>query len=363
MTDIFICPGKYIQGEGALKELGASIDHYGTKCIVIASHSALKQNEQDLKEGFSGKEIIFENFSGKECCKREIKRVVNLCKDKGIEFVVGFGGGKPQDMAKAVAFKLGYLPVIIIPTIASSDAPTSALSVIYDEGGSFDEYWFYKQNPNIVLVDTGIIAKAPARFLVAGMGDGLATYFEAQACIQSGGLSIAGGSATNLAPIIADLCYDILLNYGVLAKEANEKNIVTPALDKVVEANTLLSGLGFENNGVASAHGIHDGLTILKDVHHVLHGEKVGFCTIAQLVLEGQSSETCKTVIQFCHTVGLPITLAELGITKNVSEKIKKVSESVNWDIAKNHSFEVTAHTIYNAIIFADYLGQNIVTV
>ena len=99
-------------------------------------------------------------------------------------------------------------PVIVAPAIASTDAPSSALSVIYTAAGDFKRYVFYRANPNVVLVDTGLVVQAPVR-----------------------------------------LCYETLPNYGVLAKPACEAKIVTPALERVVEANTLLSGLGFERGG------------------------------------------------------------------------------------------------------------------
>ena len=38
----------------------------------------------------------------------------------------------------------------------------------------------------MVLVDTLVIAKAPAKLLVAGKGNGMATYFEARICRASG---------------------------------------------------------------------------------------------------------------------------------------------------------------------------------
>lgn len=360
MSNIFVSPGRYAQGEGALKELGGYIDYYGPKCLVIASNSALTQYIDELKQGLTDKDLIIENFGKKECSREEIERLTVLGKEKNIDFVVGFGGGKPQDVAKAVACKLGYIPVVIIPTIVASDAPTPALSVIYKEDGSFDEYWLYKQNPNIVLVDTGIIAKSPARYLVAGMGDALATKFEADACVQSGHRAVNGGYATSLARSVSDLCYDILIKYGPMAKESNEKNVVTPALEKIVEVNTLLSGLGCENNGCAAAHAIHDGLTILDDVHHYLHGEKVGFCTIVQLVLEGRSPDLIEEIVNFCFQVELPITLNQLGITEDIETKIRKVSESVS-DWVHNHPFEVTPKKIFNSIMMADHLGQKFV--
>jgi glycerol dehydrogenase len=87
------------------------------------------------------------------------------------------------------------VPVAIAPTIASTDAPCSALSVIYTDSGEFDRYLMLPHNPNMVIVDTKVVAGAPARLLAAGIGDALATWFEARACSRSGATTMAGGNA------------------------------------------------------------------------------------------------------------------------------------------------------------------------
>ena len=105
----------------------------------------------------------------------EIERVKAAFEASGCDVVVGIGGGKIHDSAKAAAYYQGA-PVVIIPTIASTDAPCSALSVIYSETGVFERYLFLNSNPDLVLVDTEILLKAPVRQFVSGMGDALSTY-------------------------------------------------------------------------------------------------------------------------------------------------------------------------------------------
>ena len=161
--------------------------------------------------------------------------------------------------------------------------------MIYTDEGVFEEYLFLPAHPNMVLMDTEIIAKSPVRLTVSGMGDALATYFEARACQRSGAVTCAGGKVTSAAMALAKLCFDTLMDEGVKAKLALEVGACTPAVEKIIEANTLLSGIGFESGGLAGAHAIHNGFTVLEECHHMYHGEKVAFGTITQLVLDEYS--------------------------------------------------------------------------
>lgn len=170
-------------------------------------------------------------------------------------------------------------------------------------------------------MDTEVIAKSPARLTVAGMGDALATYFEARAVQAKDAFTCAGGRGTLAAHALAKLCFDTLMEEGVKAKVALEAGACTAAVEKVIEANTLLSGIGFESGGLAGAHAIHNGFTVLEECHHMYHGEKVAFGTITQLVLEDVSADELEDIIGFCIEVGLPVTLKELGIEEVTKEK------------------------------------------
>lgn len=269
------------------------------------------------------------------------------------------GGGKIHDSAKAAAYYQGA-PVVIIPTIASTDAPCSALSVIYSETGVFERYLFLNSNPDLVLVDTDIIAAAPSRLLVSGMGDALATYFEARAVAASGALSCAGGKPTKGALALAKLCYETLLEDGVKAKLAVEAGACTQAVENIIEANTYLSGIGFESGGLAGAHAIHNGLTVIKDCHHLYHGEKVAFGTLTQLVLENAGQESLEEVIGFCMDVGLPTTFAELGMARPDKDLLMEaaVRACSPDDTLVNMPFEVTPEMVYAAMVGADALGR-----
>ena len=360
MANTIISPNRYVQGRGELKNLPEHAKKLGKKLFVIISASGLKRVRDLLEKSFenTGMELVFEEFQG-ECCETEIKRLGSRFQENKCDLVVGVGGGKIHDSAKAAAYYQGA-PVVIIPTIASTDAPCSALSVIYSETGVFERYLFLNSNPDLVLVDTDIIAAAPSRLLVSGMGDALATYFEARAVAASGALSCAGGKPTKGALALAKLCYETLLEDGVKAKLAVEAGACTQAVENIIEANTYLSGIGFESGGLAGAHAIHNGLTVIKDCHHLYHGEKVAFGTLTQLVLENAGQKLLEEVIGFCMDVGVPTTFAELGMARPDKDLLMEaaVRACSPDDTLVNMPFEVTPEMVYAAMVGADALGR-----
>lgn len=252
------------------------------------------------------------------------------------------------------------IPVIIIPTIASTDAPCSGCAVIYSEDGIFESVYYEKMNPEIVLVDMTVMAKAPVRFLVAGMGDALATWFEARSCERTLSPNVCGGYSTMTGLNLARLCYDTLLRYGPVAKIANENHVVTPALYHIVEANILLSGIGFESSGIAAAHSVHNGLTALSETHAYFHGEKVAFGVVTGLHLTDAPISEMETVYSFCEEVGLPTTFAGVGIADIRGNKLMAVAQKACNPAEGIHheAGKITPEMVLQAMIAADAMGR-----
>ena len=275
--------------------------------------------------------------------------------------VVGVGGGKTIDVAKAVGTRLG-VPFVVVPTIAATDAPTSSLSVIYREDGSHAGEFFYDHSPALLVVDSRIIANAPVRFLVSGMGDALATLIEADSTRKSGTPNLvyhtAGGLKQTLAgQAIAKACYESLMKYGVLAKEACSQKVVTEALEHIIETNILLSGLGFENNATSGAHSVNDGLTVMENSSKTMHGEKVAFGCIVQLIAQCADRAYLDEVLGFCMSVGLPVCLEDVYV-ENSEENIRKIAAASmhsNWE---NMPFAVDEELVFSAIRTADLYGK-----
>lgn len=359
MANILISPGKYIQGRKELQKLGFYVKNFGQTALVLISKSGYERNGEMIDKSLKEEGIVphYEYFNG-ECSKNEINRLKAIVDQKNLEMVLGIGGGKILDTAKAVAY-YQKLPVVICPTIASTDAPCSALSVVYTDEGVFDEYLFLPSNPNMVLMDTEIITRSPVRLTVSGMGDALATYFETRAVKAKNATTCAGGTTSLAAMALAKLCFDTLMAEGLKAKLALEAGACTEAVEKIIEANTILSGIGFESGGLAAAHAIHNGFTVMEECHHLYHGEKVAFGTLVQLVLEDASEAELFDIIDFCITLDLPVTLEDMGIKEINPAKIMEVAQAAcaEGETIYNMPFEITAEKVYHAILAADRLG------
>lgn len=362
MLSVFTCPSRYVQGKEATRSLGQEMALLGLRgpALIVAGRSAARLLEEAWRESFGAAGIGYEMhpFAG-ECSHREIGAVVRRARETAARVIVGAGGGKVLDTARAAASNL-ELPVVCCPTVASSDAPCSALSVIYTHEGVFEEFLIYRRNPDLVLVDTQVIAQSPPRLLVAGMGDALATLFEAQTCVANHVANMRGGGSTQTALALAELCYRTLLEDGAAARRAVEAQAVTPALERLVEANTLLSGLGFESSGLAAAHAVHNGLTAAHGTHPFFHGEKVAFGTLVQLLLEGKPRATVEEVLAFCSEVGLPTTLAAIGLPDPSREVLDQIAlrATAHGETIHNEPFPVTPAMVVDAILAADATGR-----
>ncbi|MCX6226408.1 MAG: glycerol dehydrogenase [Bacteroidia bacterium] len=292
-----VFPGKYIQGRGVLHELPDLVKPLGIKGMILASPTVKEKilpvyGSASIKDQFK-----VELFKG-ECCEKEINRLCQIIRNDSLDIIIGMGGGKTIDTAKIAADRAG-IPVVIVPTIAASDAPCSGCAVMYTDEGVFKAVYYQKMNPAAVLVDMDIIAGAPTRFLVSGMGDALA-------------------------------------------------------------ANILLSGIGFESSGLAAAHAIHNGLTALEETHSYYHGEKVAFGVLTGLQLTSAQPEEVDRVYSFCKEVGLPLTFEDIGLNNPTRSKLMIAAEKscTPGEAIHHEAGKITPDKVLNAMIMADAIGK-----
>jgi glycerol dehydrogenase len=362
MSYIFGAPNRYIQGPELIGRLGGYIRslRLGGSLLLIADKIAFPLVRRDLIAGLESEQLAYtvELFTG-ECSQEEIDRLSSSVERNSCNCILGVGGGKALDTAKAVANRHS-ISLVIVPTIASNDSPCSSLSVLYNEKGILQKAVFYHRSPDLVLVDTRVISQAPVRFLVSGMGDALATRYEAEACAHSRSPNAFGGQVLSGSLHIAKIASQTILEYGVKAKLAVENKLLTPDVERVIEANILLSGLGFESAGVAAAHAIESGLSVSPRTHACYHGERVAFGLLAQFVLESRSVEFLGRIIGFYRKVGLPFTLSNIGLADCSKQELMEIAVKacMEGEPIHNMPFPVEPVSVCDALRMADALGR-----
>jgi len=361
MKSVLIAPRRYVQGRGVLRELGDFLTPLGKRPLVLWDATVRDIVGRTVRESLvaAGLTLVEADFQG-EATRQERERVTAIARENHADVSAGIGGGKVLDVAKAVAIDAG-IPMVTCPTIASNDSPTSAASVWYDEDHNFIGFDCWPFNPDLVLVDTQVIAEGPVRAFVAGMGDALATWVEAAAAFKSRAANIAGGQPTMAALAIAELCFRTLMEHGIDAMQAIEHHVVTPAVEKVVEANVLLSGLGFESGGLATAHMIGNLLSNVPECQNLMHGEKVAFGIVAQLCLDDEvDPDERDAIVDFEIEIGLPVTFAELNLEGVGRGRLKSIGDACAGEgsLCHNHPFEVTSEDVVDAMIAADAFGR-----
>jgi len=360
-TRVLVSPAKYVQGPGVLQSVGRYLRIHGvSRVAILASARGHGSQAGEVAESLNaaGMFPIASTFAG-ECSLAEIDARVATLEEEAVDMLVAVGGGKCVDAGKCIGHRLG-VPVVIVPTLASNDAPCSALSVLYSDTGVMSGVEIFPHSPAMVVVDSQVVADAPERYLVAGLGDAMATWYEARVCQQhSFARTILGTRPTLAASALSEACADVLYADGLAACAAVRTGAVDAALERVVEANTLLSGVGFESGGLAGAHGYAQGFTVLAEVErNFLHGEMVGMGVLAQLMLERNADEA-RRVAEFFARVGLPVNLAQLGIDAQDNDKLEQVaSGAISFAPFANLGVEISIATLTQAMRSADHVGR-----
>ncbi len=361
MKKVLIAPRKYVQGPGVLSELGTYVEILGKKVLVLWDSFVKDLVGQTVLKSLkdASLDVVEVDFQG-DTTREESARLVEIITKQGIEVVIGVGGGKTLDTVKAAAIETNRR-IVTCPTIASTDSPTSAATVWYDQEGNCTGFDCWPFNPDLVMVDSKIIAQGPTRAFVAGMGDALSTGVEAAVADRTNSKNLSGAVSTRAAMTLAKLAYDILMEYGIEAKRAVEVNALTPAVEKVIEANVLLSGLGFESGGLASAHMIANCLPSFPECHGLMHGEEVSFGIITQLCMDDDILvEQIHEIVDFQIAIGLPVTFAELNLEGITRERLKTIGDicAGEGSLCHHHPFDVTSDLVVDAMIAADALGR-----
>jgi glycerol dehydrogenase-like iron-containing ADH family enzyme len=356
-------PEHYWNEPDLLIRSGALIAPLGQRAFIIAGSQALNAANPPFLDSLDQAGIAYEvaPFSGKVTLA-EIEQYTAQASAYQAEILIGVGGGKALDLAKAVGDRL-RLPVVAVPTVAATCASWAAVSVLYDELGRSSGYLPNRRSPVLVLADTRVLASAPRRYLASGIGDTIVKWYETVVNLNEApdGLDIRIGTQT------AKLALDRLRLHALPAYEAAGTGQVTPALTETIDAIIVLAGLAGTVQGstprAAIAHAVHNSLTFFPETAGTLHGEKVAFGLLTQAVLESRAEEDIRELAQWLHQLGLPLTLEELGIAEDPAAAARAIAQGVQLreEATKSLSFEVSAALLAEAILRADGWGRRII--
>jgi glycerol dehydrogenase len=351
ISRIFGAPQRYIQGPDALEALGRIASAFGPSPVVVADAFILQSMGPRITAILqtAGLEPVICEFQG-EITYPAIDALKTQVGDLAPSIAIGIGGGKSLDAAKALALKLG-IGVITVPTIASNDSPTSASIAMYDENHVMIAVDRLARSPEAVIVDTRLIASAPAMFLRAGIGDALSKKFEADGCFAGRGNTPFGTRPLLTGIAIADACYRTLREHSAAALQSVERGEVSDALEATVEAVILMSGLGFENGGLSLAHSLTRGLVKARGAKDAIHGQHVAWGVLVQLAAEKRDDAELVDMIAFHRSLELATTLEALGMMEPTQAEIEDIA---TWTMTAPHlanlPFAITADDITAAI-------------
>ncbi len=307
---VFGSPSRYIQGQGAIGQVGRFVCELGHRAIIVSDKLVLDLIGDQLTAYLTDSGAPFEimEFNGALLPNTGIQ-LAKKYEPAADDVIVACGGGRAIDAGKALA-DIVKASLITIPTVASNDAPTSKNFVIYDKAHQLVEVRHLRKNPDAVVVDTGILVRAPKHMFAAGLGDALAKYSEAQACARAAGVNMFNATPPRVALAVAKCCEDTLLAYGASAFDVAGSGEVTTAFDASVEAMILMAGLGFENGGLSIAHALTRGLSLIPGAKDAPHGFQVSYGLCVQHMLTETGMDAAR--LSLMRHVGLPLTLSEL---------------------------------------------------
>ncbi|PSN20639.1 oxidoreductase [filamentous cyanobacterium CCP5] len=306
-----VAPARVIRGTGLVAELGGAIAPLGRRPLLVGGDRTLGLMQSRLGDSI---ENLAAASYGLDCSEASLAHLRQVAADHGADVIIGVGGGKALDTAKLVAH-YQHLPVVTIPTSAATCAAWTALSNVYSDQGAFRYDVALDRCPDLLLLDYDLIQTAPARTLVAGIGDALAKWYEASVSSGNSDQTLIIGAVQQ-----ARVLRDILFQKTAAALDHTGGPEWREIVDAAVLMAGVIGGLGGAQCRTVAAHAVHNGLTHLAASHGTLHGEKVAYGILVQLRLEemGQGSSLAATarqqLMQFYQSVRLPVNLTDLGL-------------------------------------------------
>ncbi len=349
-----VAPAQVIRGFGAIAQAAGAIASLGDRPLLVGGERSLSVTYPSLEPIVQQHRLSAQPASyHPDCSEASLASLQNAVRSHQANVIIGIGGGKALDAAKLLAEQC-RLPIVTIPTSAATCAAWTALSNIYSDQGAFQYDVSLSKCPNLLILDYDIIATAPQRTLVAGIGDALAKWYEA---------SISSGHSEQTLTIAAvqqaRVLRDILLQKSAIALQEPRGQVWQDVVDATVLMAGVIGGLGGAQCRTVAAHAVHNGLTHLIPSHHSLHGEKVAYGILVQMRLEeliqgNQLAEAARQqLLKFYSEIGLPKSLNDLGLGTITLAQLQQAAEITCAEGSDIHRlpFKVTPDQLMAAMV------------
>lgn len=329
------------------------------KVVIIGGQRAMAAANPLIKDALkeSKVEILGEFVYGKDSTNSNIEKLVEKDEAKKADVVFAVGGGKALDTAKVVADRLNK-SCYSFPTICSNCSSATAIAVVYNDDGSFSHYEDKIKAPSHIFINTDILAKAPAVYMWAGVGDGLSKEPEVLFAMRGQDLN----HVAKLGRAIAKSCQEPFLKYGQKAIEDCKRNQSSKAIEEVAmdifintgNVSNLTNQKDFYYNS-SLAHAFYNASCSVKRPGHFQHGEVVSFGVLVLHAYDKNNEELDK-IARFNKKVELPTKLSDLGLTYDDLDLIaNEAMKTTEWKKAK---VELSRKDFIEAIKTADQYGK-----
>ncbi|OBR95521.1 glycerol dehydrogenase [Clostridium ragsdalei P11] len=311
---------KYIQTSGGLEAVGREVKQLGKRAFIIGGQTALGVSFDKIEQSLKSEEIDYKVhiFSG-YCTIAQINRIGEEANEFNANVIIGIGGGKVLDTAKAAA-DIFSKKIVTVPTTAAQCAGYSILSVIYSDDGMVLDNMFLKHKVDCVIIDTNIIAKkCPSRMLAAGIGNGMAKYPEIQFRMASC-LKLKKSSSMSLAMQVVKFTWNKYIEMSRKAVNDVNNNSNSQEVEDMVCANIVLTGmassLANSGNQIAIAHYFYNCITkfFKEQQAKFFHGELVSLGLSLQMKINGRSNDEIDQYKNFLRSINLPTTLRDIQL-------------------------------------------------
>ena len=118
-----ISPGRYVQGKGAIHQLGDYLKNLGSTPLIVADDLVWGLVAHDVEVSLKAADLPLhrEKFNGIPSAV-EVDRLVGVIKQTNADIAIAIGGGSTIDAVKASGYLAG-IRWANCPTVASTDAP------------------------------------------------------------------------------------------------------------------------------------------------------------------------------------------------------------------------------------------------